>query len=102
MTRTFSNKIRVRSQGSNVARSQSRPRIGQGRINPRPMPTTILVRKWLDDGTQVAIAQTNDTFVAARFDANERPLSHRTFTGGQARDNAQAWVKAQVRKVRGF
>ena len=102
MTRTFSNKIRVRSQGSNVARSQSRRRVSQGRINPRPMPTTILVRKWLDDGTQVTIAQTNDTFVAARFDANERPLDRCVFTGGSARDNARGWADAWVRKLRGF
>jgi len=102
MARPASNKIRVRSQGSNVARSQSRRRIGQGRINPRPMPVTIIHKAFLADGTQVAIAQTNDTFVAARFDANERPLDRCVFTGGSARDNARGWADAWVRKLRGF
>jgi len=103
MSRTFSNRVKVSSRGTNVARNQTRPRIGPSRVASRNMPATIIRRDKLADGTQVAIAQVNDLYVCARFDAYENPLGHPVkFTGGHGRDSAHAWADKTVRIVRGF
>ena len=103
MSRTFSNRVKVSSRGTNVARNQTRPRIGPSRVAARNMPATIIRREKLTDGTQIAVAQVNDLFIAARFDAQENPLgAAMKFTGGQARVNAHAWADKTVRIIRGF
>ena len=103
MSRTFSSRMKVSSKARNSSRNEGRPRIGPARIAPRNMPATIVHRQWLDDGTQVAIAQVNDLFVAARFDANEKPLSAPVqFTGGHGRANARAWADKTAKTIRGF
>ncbi len=103
MSRTFSNRIKVSSRGTNVARNQTRPRIGPSRVSARNMPATIIRREKLADGTQVAIAQVNDLYVCARFDAYENPLGPPVkFTGGQGRNKANAWADKTVRVIRGF
>ena len=103
MSRTFSSRMKVSSKARKSSRNEGRPRIGQTRIAARNMPATIIHRQWLNDGTQVAIAQVNDLFVAARFDANENPLGAPVkFTGGQARANARAWADKTAKTVRGF
>jgi len=103
MSRTFSRHMKVSNHARKSSRNEGRPRIGQTRVSPRNMPATIIHRQYLDDGTQVAIAQVNDLFVAARFDADENPLGAAIkFTGGQARANARAWADQTARNVRGF
>ena len=103
MSRTFSNHMKVSSKARKSTRNEGRPRIGQTRINPRNMPATIIHRQWLNDGSQVAIAQVNDLFVAARFDAQENPLGPPVkFSGGQARANARAWADKTASAIRGF
>jgi len=103
MNRTFSKHMKVSNKARKSSRNEGRPRIGQRRITPRNMPATIIHRQYLDDGSQVAIAQVNDLFVAARFDVNENPLGAAIkFTGGQARANSRAWADKIARNVRGF
>ena len=67
------------------------------------MPATIIHKAWLADGTQVAVCQVNDLFVAARFDAYEqvigKPVEFKTVN---ARTNAMTWCRDWTRKTRGF
>ena len=103
MSRTFSRHMKVSNHARKSSRNEGRPRIGQTRVSGRTMPATIIHRQYLDDGSQAAIAQVNDLFIAARFDADENPLGAAVkFTGGQARANARAWVDQTARNVRGF
>tara|TARA_A100001391_G_scaffold112780_1_gene75843 strand:- start:2422 stop:2718 length:297 start_codon:yes stop_codon:yes gene_type:complete len=95
-------KIRVRD-GKRSANNQRKPRIGQLRVNPRIMPATIIHKQWLDDGSQVAICQINDNFIAARFDANEQIMGKpQEFKWGGARTRAMEWVKEQAKIHRSF
>ena len=101
--RTFSGKCRVRGEHKRAARNEGRPRIGQIHIPARNMPATIIHKAWLADGTQVAICQVNDLFVAARFDAYEqvigKPVEFKTVN---ARTNAMAWCRDWTKRTRGF
>ena len=103
MSRTFSNKIRVRGSHKRAATNERRPRISQTRITSRNMPATIIHKAWLNDGTQIAICQVNDTYVAARFDAREQIIGTAVeFKYGHGRDSAFAWAKKQQDLARGF
>ena len=94
MSRTFSNKIRVRGSHKRAARNEGRPRIGQIRVRPANMPHTMFRKAWMDDGTQVAIARSNDRFICGHFDAQENPLSKAAvFEGGNAETKALTWLK---------
>ena len=102
MSKTFSGKIKI-GNGKRTAPNEAMPRIGQARVAARNMPATIIRKQWLGDGTQVAIAQVNDTYIAARFDANQHVIGRPVeFKWGGARDKAQAWVSQQVKTHRGF
>ena len=49
---------------------------------------------WMADGTQVAIARSNDRFICGHFDARENPLSPAAvFEGGSAESKALTWLK---------
>ena len=103
MSRTFSNKIRVRGEHKRAARNQGRPRVGQTRIPAHNMPATIIHKQWLSDGTQVAIAQVNNSFICAQFDANESLIGEAVeFKYGSARQLARDWVSSMARATRGF
>ena len=82
-------------------RSSHRPRIGSTHVDPRNMPPVIILKQRLADGARVAVARSNDVFVACRFDAEgEKMLSTPVrFTGGQAHDEAMAWVQKTSRKA---
>ena len=103
MSRTFSSRMKVSSKARKSSRNEARPRIGPARIAPRNMPATIIHKAWLADGTQVAVCQVNDLFVAARFDAYEqvigKPVEFKTVN---ARTNAMAWCRDWTKKTRGF
>ena len=101
--RTFSGKCRVRGEHKRAARNEGRPRIGQIHIPARNMPATIIHKAWLADGTQVAVCQVNDLFVAARFEAYEQVIGKPVeFRHGGGQSKAMEWCKAKVREVRGF
>tara|TARA_Y100000004_G_scaffold177635_1_gene219415 strand:- start:82 stop:387 length:306 start_codon:yes stop_codon:yes gene_type:complete len=94
MSRTFSNKVRVRGSHKRAARNEGRPRIGQIRVKPNNMPHTMFRKAWMADGTQVAIARSNDRFICGHFDARENPLSPAAvFEGGGAENKALTWLK---------
>lgn len=89
-------KISVRGDHKRAARNEGKPRIGQVRIPARNMPHTMFRRAWLGDGTQVAIARSNDRFICGHFDAQEQPLCRATvFEGGAAESRALLWLKRQ-------
>ena len=89
-------KISVRGDHKRAAANQRKPRIGQVRITTRPMPHAMFRRAWLGDGTQVAIARSNDRYICGHFDANERPLCGAVvFDGGDAQGRALLWLKRQ-------
>ena len=103
MSRTFSSKIRVRGTHKGAAANEGRRRLGQTRITARNMPATIIHKAWLNDGTQIAICQVNDTYVAARFDAHEQVIGTAIeFKYGRGRESAFAWAKKQQKLARGF
>ena len=91
-----------KSNSSRVARTKRS--IGQSRVTARPMPCRIHLRAWMPDGTLIGVAQTNDRFMVALFDTNERPLgAPQVFTGGSARSLARAHAsKLLGRKVASF
>jgi ribosomal protein S14 len=78
--------------------------IGQTRLTSRPMPCRIHLRAWTPDGSLLGVAQTNDRFMVALFDSNERALGAPcVFTGGSARTQARAHAsKLLGRKVVSF
>ena len=89
-------KISVRGDHKRAATNQRKPRIGQVRIPARNMPHAMFRRAWLGDGSQVAIARSNDRYICGHFDANERPLCGATvFEGGNAEDRALLWLRRQ-------
>ena len=89
-------KISVRGDHKRAAANQRKPRIGQVRIATRNMPHALFRRMWLCDGTQVAIARSNDRYICGHFDVNERPLCRAVvFDGGDAESHALLWMKRQ-------
>jgi hypothetical protein len=89
-------RIKVRGDHKRAARNEGRPRIGQVRVEARNMPHAMFRRAWLGDGTQVAIARSNDRFICGHFDKDERPLCGATvFEGGNAESRALLWLKRQ-------
>jgi hypothetical protein len=86
---TFSHHVKARG---------NRARIGSTHVNPRSMPVVIIFERWLADGSHVAVARSNDVFVAAHLDADENPIQAPVrFTGGQAHNKAMAWAANTVR-----
>jgi len=89
-------KISVRGDHKRAATNQRKPRIGQVRIATRNMPHAMFRRERLGDGTQVAIARSNDRYICGHFDAQERPLCGATvFDGGNAEARALLWLRRQ-------
>tara|TARA_Y100000034_G_C6642189_1_gene280754 strand:- start:184 stop:486 length:303 start_codon:yes stop_codon:yes gene_type:complete len=96
---------RMTLKHSNSHRSErTKRRIGQSRVNPRPMPCRIHLRALTPEGSLLGVAQTNDRFMVALFDKQERPLAApMVFTGGCARQDARAYAsKLLGRKVASF
>jgi hypothetical protein len=89
-------KVKIRGTHKRAARNEGRPRIGQVRVNTRPMPHKVFCHAWLPNGTQVAIARSNDRYICGHFDAYENPLSNAAiFEGGDAKDRALTWLDRQ-------
>ena len=88
--------VKVRGDHKRTARNERKPRIGQIRIPARNMPHAMFRHAWLADGSQVAIARSNDRFICGHFDASEKPLCGPVvFDGGDARDRALTWLDRQ-------
>jgi hypothetical protein len=68
------------------------------------MPCRIHLRAYMPDGNLIGVAQTNDRFMVALFDQNERALgAPQVFTGGSARSLARAHAsKLLGRKIASF
>ena len=89
-------KIKVRGDHKRASRNERKPRIGQIHITPRNMPHSLVRRAWLADGSQVAVARSNDRYICGHFDAYEKPLCGPVvFSGGNARDAALTWLERQ-------
>ncbi len=89
-------KIKVRGDHKRAAQNTRKPRIGQIHIPARNMPHAMFRHAWLADGSQVAIARSNDRFICGHFDKDERPLCGATvFEGGNAESRALLWLKRQ-------
>ena len=89
-------KIKVRGDHKRASRNERKPRIGQIHVTPRNMPHAMFRRAWLPDGSQVAIARSNDRFICGHFDASENPLCGAVvFNGGNARVQALTWLDRQ-------
>ena len=87
-------KIKVRGDHKRASRNERKPRIGQIHVTPRSMPHSLVHRAWLADGSQVAVARSNDRYICGHFDARERPLCGATvFDGGNAEARALLWLK---------
>ena len=91
-----------KSNSSRVARTKRS--IGQTRVSARSMPCRIHLRAYMPDGNLIGVAQTNDQFMVALFDQNERALgAPQVFTGGSARSQARDHAsKLLGRKVASF
>ncbi len=88
--------IKVRGDHKRASRNERKPRIGQIHITPRNMPHSLVRRAWLADGSQVAVARSNDRYICGHFDAYEKPLCGPVvFNGGNARDAALTWLERQ-------
>lgn len=89
-------KIKVRGDHKRAAQNTRKPRIGQIHVTPRNMPHSLVRRAWLADGSQVAVARSNDRYICGHFDAYEKPLCGPVvFSGGNARDAALTWLERQ-------
>ena len=89
-------KIKVRGDHKRASRNERKPRIGQTHVTPRNMPHAMFRRAWLPDGSQVAIARSNDRFICGHFDAHENPLCGAVvFNGGDALAKALTWLDRQ-------
>ena len=97
--RTSRNIWKGKKTGNNprrTARNEGKPRIGQTFISPRSMPHSLVHRAWLADGSQVAVARSNDRYICGHFDASEKPLCGPVvFSGGSARIDALPWLDRQ-------
>ena len=79
-----------------TTRPEGKPRVGQTFISPRIMPHSLVHRAWLADGSQVAVARSNDRYICGHFDASENPLCGAVvFSGGNARIDALTWLDRQ-------
>ena len=78
------------SLGNATSRRVERTRRGFGqRMHSRPMPAHIHFRAFTPEGELCGVAQCNDKFMVALFDANEKPLAPPVvFEGSQARSQA--------------
>jgi len=78
------------SLGNATSRRVERTRRNFGqRLNTRPMPAHIHFRAFTPEGELCGVAQCNDKFMVALFDANEKPLAPPVvFEGSQARSQA--------------
>jgi hypothetical protein len=91
-------KVKVRGDHKRAAQNTRKPRIGQIHIPARNMPHAMFQHAWLPDGSQVAIARSNDRFICGHFDAQETPLCNAVvFDGGNAEDRALTWLDRQKR-----
>ena len=91
-------KIKVRGDHKRAAQNTRKPRIGQIHIPAKNMPHAVYHHAWLADGSQVAIARSNDRFICGHFDAHENPLCGAVvFNGGNAEDRALTWLDRQKR-----
>ncbi len=69
---------------------RTRRSLGQ-RFHSRPMPAHIHFRAFTPEGELCGVAQSNDKFMVALFDANEKALAPPVvFEGSQARSQAAA------------
>ena len=90
------------SLGNATSRRVERTRRGFGqRMHSRPMPAHIHFRAFTPEGELCGVAQSNDKFMVALFDANERALAPPVvFEGSQARIQAASLAsKLTGRKV---
>ena len=100
--RTWSNKCKLANNPRRTTPNERRHRIGQTHVASHPMPHAFFRHSFLGDGTQVAIARTNDRYICGHFDANEKPLCEAVvFEGGMAQSRALTWLKRQ-RQVNGL
>ena len=78
------------SLGNATSRRVERTRRNFGqRMHSRPMPAHIHFRAFTPEGELCGVAQCNDKFMVALFDANERALAPPVvFEGAQAREQA--------------
>ena len=91
-------KVKVRGDHKRAAQNTRKPRIGQIHIPARNMPHAMFQHAWLPDGSQVAIARSNDRFICGHFDAQETPLCNAVVVdGGNAEDRALTWLDRQKR-----
>ena len=91
-------KIKVRGDHKRAAQNTRKPRIGQLHIPAKNMPHAMFRHAWLPDGSQVAIARSNDRFICGHFDAREKPLCGPVvFDGGSAEEHALTWLDRQRR-----
>ena len=97
--RTSRNTWKGKKTGNNprrTSRNEGKPRIGQTHIAARNMPHAMFRHAWLPDGSQVAIARSNDRFICGHFDNNEKPLCGPVvFNGGNAVERALTWLDRQ-------
>ena len=91
------------SLGNATSRRVERTRRNFGqRMHSRPMPAHIHFRAFTPEGELCGVAQCNDKFMVALFDANEKPLAPPVvFEGSRARTQA-ATLASQLtgRKVK--
>ena len=97
--RTSRNTSKDKKTGNNprrTSRNEGKPRLGQTHIAARNMPHAMFRHAWLPDGSQVAIARSNDRFICGHFDNNEKPLCGPVvFNGGNAVERALTWLDRQ-------
>ena len=88
----FGNRIKKQrmSLGNTGSKRVERTRRNFGqRFHARPMPAHIHFRAFTPEGELCGVAQCNDKFMVALFDANEKPLAPpAVFEGAQARSRA--------------
>ena len=89
-------KVKIRNSHKRAARNEGKPRVGQIHVTAKNMPHKVYCHAWLPNGTQVAIARSNDRYICGHFDAHENPLSRAAiFEGGSAKDHALTWLDRQ-------
>lgn len=98
-------KQRMTLKKSNSNRTARTKRtLGQRKVTAKAMPSVIHLRAWLPDGRLLGVAQTNDRYIVAVFDSNERPLgTPHVFSGGAGRNMAREMASSLLgRSVRAF
>jgi len=95
---TWGKNPKIGNHRTRSSRNEGKPRIGQIRIATSNMPHAMFRHAWLSDGSQVAIARSNDRYICGHFDAGENPLcSAVVFDGGNAEERALTWLDRQRR-----